>query len=339
MGFPASALLGLLISVTPGFAPAATTLDGAEIYSNETVRFGRWEIRMQVAATPGSISTFFTYHNNSYLGLPEPWREIDIEILGKDGKGFQSNLLTGHAAQRVTTEAFHATAEDLSKGFHSYVLDWTPDSVVWRLDGRTVRRALGSDPQVKDLADLPQTYRMNLWATTVAAWAGALDTGRLPVVQAVNWMAYSAYTPGQGPAGSDFTPKWTDDFTTFNTTRWARANWTFESNMADFTPNNVRVANGYLMLILSRKGWTGSVSPPADPVGNAYTVSLAPRAIAPAFRMAAFDGRLRVFAGESPGLIQIADSDGRIVARRIGSGLLEFEGLPRGVLHVHRKER
>lgn len=317
-----------------GIAGAAATLNGAELYSNETVRFGRWEIRMQVAATPGSVSTFFTYYNNSYLGLPEPWREIDIEVLGKEAKGFQSNLLTGHAAGRTTSEAFHTTADDLTQGFHTYVLDWTPDSIVYRLDGRTVRKTAAPDPQLTDLGDRAQSYRMNLWASTEPAWVGALDPAKLPVIQTVNWMVYSSYTPGQGPNGSNFTPQWTDDFTTLNTTRWSRANWTFEGNMADFTPDNVRVSGGYLMLILSNKGWTGTPTPPADPVGNTYTVSLAPRAIAPRLRTEAAPGRLRVFAGENPGPVVVMTSDGRVLARRAASGLVDFEGLPRGILHV-----
>jgi endo-1,3-1,4-beta-glycanase ExoK len=326
--------LGLGLFSAAGTAEAAPTLNGGELYSTETVRYGRWEIRMQVAATPGSVSTFFTYYNNSYMGLPEPWREIDIEVLGKEAKGFQSNLLTGHAAQRITSEAFHTTADDLTKGFHTYVLDWTPDSVVFRLDGKTVRKTPGTDPQMADLGDRAQSYRMNLWASTEPAWVGALDESKLPVVQTVNWMVYSAYTPGQGPNGSDFTPRWTDDFTSLNTSRWSRANWTFDGNMADFVPDNIRVSNGYLMLILSKKGWTGNPTPPADPVGNSYTVSVAPRIAAPRIRTEASPGRLRVFAGERPVPVVVAASDGRILARRYGAGPLEFKDLPKGILHV-----
>jgi endo-1,3-1,4-beta-glycanase ExoK len=257
-----------LFAGTAGGAWAATTLNGAEIYSNESVKYGRWEIRMQAAAMPGSVSAFFTFYNNSYLGSPEPWREIDIEILGKNGNGFQSNLITGNAASKTNSEAFHASASDLSKGFHTYVLDWTPDSIVYRFDGKTVRKNPGAEPQVKDLSGLAQSYRMNLWASTAASWAGTLDPDRLPIAQTVNWIAYSSYTPGQGPDGSDFTPQWTDDFNTLNRQRWSLGTWTFDGNMADFTPDNALVSGGYLTLILSKKGWKGTVNPPSDPEGN-----------------------------------------------------------------------
>lgn len=324
--------LGLGLSAAAGLAGAATTLDGAELYSKETVKYGRWEIRMQVAATPGTVSTFFTYYDNSYLGLPEPWAEIDIEVLGKDPKGFQSNLITGHAAQRVTSEEFHTT-DDLTQGFHTYELDWTPDSVVWRIDGRTVRSTPGSDQQVKDIGARNHSYRMNLWASTEPAWVGALDESKLPVVQTVNWMSYSAYTPGQGPNGSDFTPRWTDDFASLNTTRWALGNWTFDGNMADFTPNNARVSGGYLMLILSKKGWNGALNPPADPLGSTRPVPVLRQPAPSRFRTGASKGVLRIDVGEGRGAL-IATPDGRIVSRRAGSGLLVFDGLPGGPLLV-----
>lgn len=308
----------------------AATLDGAELYSKETVKYGRWEMRMKVAATPGSVSTFFTYHNDSYKGAPEPWREIDIEVLGKNGNGFQSNLITGFAANRTMSEVFHTTTEDLTAGFHTYVLDWTPDSIVYRLDGKTLRTILGTNAQVKDLADRAQSYRMNLWASSSAGWVGALDESKLPIVQTVNWMTYSAYTPGQGPGGSNFTQKWTDDFTNLDAGRWALANWTFDGNLADFVPGNARVSGGYLMLVLSKKGWNGNISPPSDPTGGTRTVSVSPRNAAARFHADARDGLLRVDAGAGASGVVVSTLDGRILDRRTGSGIQEFKGLPRG---------
>jgi endo-1,3-1,4-beta-glycanase ExoK len=333
-----SIALGLgLFAATAGGVKAATTLDGAEIFSIETVKYGRWEIRMQVAATPGSVSSFFTYYNNSYIGSPEPWREIDIEIIGKNGNGFQSNLITGTAAVRTTSEEFHTSTSDLSKSFHTYVLEWTPDSVVYRFDGQRVRKDLGADPQVKDLSDLPESYRMNLWATTAADWAGTLDPAKLPIAQTVNWIAYSAYTPGQGPNGSNFTPKWTDDFNSLDTQRWSLANWTFDGNMADFTANNAKVSGGYLMLILSKKGASATVPMPADPVGNTYTAStgMMKNPIKPfPFRMEASAGSMRLDAGSRNGNVSIATLDGRILGSASGSGWLQIDGLPPGLLVV-----
>jgi len=313
---------------------AATTLNGAEIFSKDTVHYGRWEIRMQVAATPGSVSSFFTYYNNSYMGLPEPWREIDIEILGKNGKGFQSNLITGDNDSKNTSEVFHNSTDDLSKGFHTYVLDWTPDSVVWRMDG-VLQRKTANDQQVTDLKDRFQTYRMNLWASTSTAWVGKLDTTKLPVVQTVNWMSYSAYTPGAGPGGSNFTPSWTDDFTTWNLKRWSKGDWTFDGNMADFSANNAVVSGGYLMLILSKKSWSGSLTPPADPMGSTKPTSVGRRAATEGANVRYLSGSLLVDTGDrGPAEVVVASPAGQVLARRTGAGVLGFEGLPRGLAVV-----
>ena len=341
-----SIALGLgLFAAAAGGVGAATTLDGAEIFSKETVKYGRWEIRMQVAATPGSISSFFTYYNNSYVGSPEPWREIDIEILGKNANGFQSNLITGNAAARTTSEKFHTTGSDLSKTFHTYVLDWTPDSIVYRFDGQRLRKDAGTDQQVKDLSGQAESYRMNLWATTAVDWAGLLDPQKLPIAQTVNWIAYSSYTPGRGPNGSDFTPQWTDDFNSLDTQRWSLGNWTFDGNMADMIPGNARVSGGYLMLILSKKGGSATVPTPSDPVGNKYTASTGVKngALGPfqpsAFRTEVSKGRLRLDAGNRNQTVSIATLDGRILGKASGSGWLQFEGLPHGLLVVRALER
>jgi hypothetical protein len=254
-------------------------LRGVEIYSTNVVHFGRWETRMKAAATPGTVSSFFVYYPNSSAsstGTPYPWREIDIEVLGKSGFGFQSNLITGTAANQTTSEAYHTLAFDLSSSYHTYTLDWTPDSVVWRIDGTTVRKTTSSSQQVVDLRDSSDTYRMNLWASNSPSWAGTLDTSKLPVLQIVHWMRYSAYTPNAGPGGSNFTPSWTDSFQNINTSRWAFGNWTFTGNYATFTNSNAKVQNGYLVMMLSTVGKMGQF-PSSFPRDTAGTTGLQER--------------------------------------------------------------
>lgn len=259
----------------------ATSLSGVEIYSRTQVRFGRWDIRMKAAATPGSVSSFFTYYPDSYRGSPIPWREIDIEVLGKNGSAFQSNLITGEASSQVTSEKVHTFDEDLSKTYHTYTLDWTPDSVVWRLDGNTVRKTTTTTArygqQVLDLRDSTQTYRMNLWASSSADWVGALDVNALPILQIVHWMRYSSYTPGAGPNGSNFTQAWIDSFKVMNTARWAFGDWTFDKNLATFTSNNAKVQDGHLIMMLSTDDKVGQF-PATFPHDTLKPTSLRPEA-------------------------------------------------------------
>lgn len=267
-------LSSLLVAGLASSLMAATTptCSGAELFSNESVRYGKWEFRMMAGAKSGTVSSFFTYYNDSYVGGTEPWREIDIEVLGQNPEAFQSNLITGKLTAKKTSEQVHSTA-NLSTGYHNFVLEWTPDSIVWRVDGEKVRKT-ATGTQVTDLRDQDQSYRMNLWASSDPAWVGDFSLASLPVYQVVNWMAYSAYTPGKGVNGSNFTETWVDDFTKFDAGRWAKGNWGFDGNLATFNTKNLVAVDGYLVLALTRIGEEGVKGTfMKDPLGNTRVTS------------------------------------------------------------------
>lgn len=248
---------------------------GAELYSVDTVKYGRWEIRMRAGAKSGTVSSFFLYYNRSHEGHGEPWRELDIEILGKNAKGFQSNPITGTAEKRAPAEKFHETEVDLAKTFHTYALEWTPDSIVWELDGKRIRKIQG-DTQVVGLRSKPMSYRMNLWASAWPDWSGPFELKDLPACQFINWIRYLKYTPGKGPGGSSWTEAWKDDFDTLNTVRWGEGSWGFEGNYATFTPANLETHNGMAVLAITRRGQEGTTCGfargmyPEDPLGKTY---------------------------------------------------------------------
>lgn len=259
----------LLLASAFGIASAATTpiCSGAELYSKESVKYGRWEFRMLAAAKLGTVSSFFTYFDSSYIS-GKPWREIDIEVLGNKPNGFQSNLIATNASMQKLDTAVFQSSSDVSVDYHTYTLDWTPDSVVWRLDGVRVRKQAGNW-RVAALQDKAESYRMNLWASDQTGWVGSFNLASLPVYQVVNWMAYSAYTPGQGPGGSNFTEKWVDDFIKFDTKRWGTGNYGFDTNLAMFSPDNVVAVDGYLVLALTREGQEGVTGTfKKDPLGS-----------------------------------------------------------------------
>lgn len=328
----------LLPLLAVGLAHAAISLSGVEIYSKSSVRYGRWEIRMKAAATPGSVSSFFTYYPDSYKGLPTPWREIDIEVLGNKPTGFQSNIITGDAGSKTVSEKYHASTADLSQDFHTYVLDWTPDSVVWRLDGKMLRKTMNQ--QTADLQDSLETFRMNVWGSNSPGWVGALDTAKLPILQVVNWMAYSAYTPGAGPNGSNFTQSWVDDFTTLNKTRWAFGNWTFDGNYATFTLANAKTINGYLVMMLSTAAQEGEfpATIPSDPLGSTRPTdptAISSHATPVATLQAHALGQGRLGLTVPTGGAVVCDSQGRVLARAPQVGETTLSGFAHGIVYVH----
>lgn len=300
---------------------------GAELFAkpSQVVKYGRWEVRMQTAAVPGSVSSFFTYYDSSWMKKPEPWREIDIEVLGNAPNSFQSNLITGMVDPassapnqgKITSEKHHSV-NGMSSTFHTFTLDWTPDSIVWRVDGQVLRKNGANDPQVVELRDKNQSYRMNPWSSSDPMWVGELDVSKLPVYQVVNWMRYSAYTPGAGPSGSNFTQSWLDDFNSFNSTRWDKGDWTFETNQAQLQKTNIVVKDGYLVLALTRPGEEGVKQAfPTDPLGSTYTTTaVGPRTSAKTAMSARATGsglRIEGLAGYT-GNVEIRDLRGNQLA-------------------------
>ena len=275
-------------------ATMAKDYSGAELYTNDTWMYGKFEARMQMAAGSGTVSSMFLYHNDSYLGGNEPWVEVDIEILGKNPNSFQSNIITGYGPddktgapnRKITSEKHHPIEPASNQSFHTYGMEWTPNYVAWTLDGKVVRKTVKGQEsgckaeadqqqqsycnQVEDLGKKRQDLRFNLWSHEDAGWVGTWNDDILPVYQFINWVKTYKYTPGEGPNGSDFTLDWKDDFETFNQSRWSVGDWTFDGNRVDISPNNVYAKNGMVIIALTKKGqenFSGQV--PQDPEGDA----------------------------------------------------------------------
>ncbi|MCQ2106671.1 MAG: family 16 glycosylhydrolase [Fibrobacter sp.] len=240
----------LAVVAVAAAAVCAKDYSGAELYTLDEYMYGKYEARMYMGATSGTISSMFLYHNGSETG-EGPWVEVDIEVLGKNPSSFQSNIITGRAGAQVTSEKHHSVSPAANAGFHTYGIEWTPNYVRWTVDGVEVRKTVGG--QVSDLK-LTQGLRFNLWSSEDPGWVGAFNDNNLPIFQFINWVKAYKYTPGQGENGSDFTLDWTDNFDTFDGSRWGKGNWTFDGNRVDLTENNIYSKDGMLILALTKKG-------------------------------------------------------------------------------------
>ena len=239
-------------------ATMAKDFSGAELYTLQEYQYGKFEARMKMAAASGTVSSMFLYQNGSEQASAARWVEVDIEVLGKNPNSFQSNIITGKAGNQITSEKHHAVSPATDQGFHTYGLEWTPDYVRWTVDGKEVRKAekgQSTDPknQVANLIGT-QGLRFNLWSSESAEWVGNFDESKLPLFQFINWVKVYKYTPGQGEGGSDFTLDWTDNFDTFDGSRWGKGDWTFDGNRVDLTDKNIYSRDGMLILALTRKG-------------------------------------------------------------------------------------
>lgn len=264
-------LLCVLLAITTGMVSHlvnAKPYKGAEIYSSNSYLYGRYEIRMRVAKASGVLSTFFTYKNGSEVGSTF-WEEIDIEVFGKNNATeWQSNIILGSSRPTIHTEQVHAAPSSLADAYHTYVIEWTPDYVAWYLDGTEVRRITGTST-VTSLTN-PQSLRFNIWSSESVPWVGEWDDSVLPVYQFVNYIEYKAYNT----ATKRFEGGWRDDFNNFDSARWGKANWSFDTNRVDFAPDNVVIKDGILVLALTKENATGfSGTPPADEPASSSSAS------------------------------------------------------------------
>ena len=224
---------------------ASAPLYGAELYSLERIHFGKFVIHMKMVSLPGVVSSFFTYDNESWQGEGRPWREIDFETIGSHPDLLQTNLITGTASDRVHSEK--TTAVKDIESFHTYTLEWTPDSIVWKVNGETVRTDLAKDSkQTRDMSDTPQTYRSNIWISEVIDWVGEFDEKQLPKYQVIDWIEFYEYKQDK-----TFAFAWRDDFDKFDNERWGKGNWGFDTNLVTFSKDNIKVIDGELVLALT----------------------------------------------------------------------------------------
>ena len=267
---------GTLAVLAMASSSIAKDFSGAELYTLKEFEYGKFEARMKMAAASGTVSSMFLYQNGSEIADGRPWVEVDIEVLGKSPNSFQSNIITGKAGAQVTSEQHHTVSPAADQGFHTYGLEWTPKYVRWTVDGKEVRKTEGG--QVSNLTGT-QGLRFNLWSSESASWVGNFDESKLPLFQFINWVKVYKYTPGQGEGGSDFTLDWTDDFDTFNSSRWGKGDWTFDGNRVDLTDKNIYSKDGMLILALTRKGqesFNGQVPQDNEPSPTSSSSSVTP---------------------------------------------------------------
>jgi endo-1,3-1,4-beta-glycanase ExoK len=247
----------------------AKNYKAGEIYTPASWTYGKYVFSVRAAKGSGVLSAFFLWKNGSEAP-GAAWEEVDIEIFGKDNAEiWQSNIITGTSTARITSEGTHT--HDFSFGdeeFHTFTLEWTPESVIWLVDGIPMRTSNTTTPDSAQVADLdsPSQLRFNIWASESVEWVGPWNDNILPVFMQVDYVEYYAWDEGNEEFESEY--EWRDDFDTFDTSRWAKADWSFDGNRADFIPENAYVQNGLLVLALTAEGGSSSSSSSSSGSGS-----------------------------------------------------------------------
>lgn len=254
----------VLIESSSSVGPVKYKYYGAELSGKDQFLYGRFEARMKMVSIPGSVSSMFLYYDDSWMKKEYVWNEIDIEVLGKGGTMWQSNIITreGDPSIKANTSSeskpLHEFGFDATEDFHLYAMVWTPEYVAWEIDSVEIRRdTLGIErgthadkDQVAFLTE-KQSLRFNLWASKSAAWVGKFTGDELaagPQEQVIDYVrvySYDADTKG-------FTQLWQDDFDgAYLSDHWGTGNWEMEK--VELSPFNVVLEDGFCKLLLTRE--------------------------------------------------------------------------------------
>lgn len=152
-------------------------------YKSFSQLYGYFEMRARLPAGPGLWPAFWLLPSN--LSWPP---ELDIvEMLGKDpGTLYFSThtKVSGHDSGHTIP----VKVGDVSTSFHTYGVDWEPDTITWYFDGR----AVAHQPTPPDMHK-PMFILVNLGIGKEGSWPGAPDERTpFPVHMLVKWIrAYS----------------------------------------------------------------------------------------------------------------------------------------------------
>ena len=155
-------------------------LSGAAIASRRSFTYGTFAANLRVPSGSGLVAGLFLHRNG-------PRQEIDIEFLGRDTTQMLVNVFynPGTAGTKLEygyrgTPVLVELGFDASEAFHSYEIEWQPESIRWHVDGVTVYERLLWGPT--PIPDQPMEFNVNLWSSESAEFAGPLGRHVLPAV-------------------------------------------------------------------------------------------------------------------------------------------------------------
>jgi beta-glucanase (GH16 family) len=159
----------------------------AEYRSNNHYHYGTYTVRMKAVANVGVVSSFFLYTGPSE---DNPWDEIDIEITGNNPSYLHTNYFTNGVGGNGEHEDNIPLGFDASADFHTYSIEWLPDSITWYVDGLLVHTEDGSNGA---LPTTPGRIMMNFWPGTdsVNDWLGDFVYSS-PLQAQYDWVSYEA---------------------------------------------------------------------------------------------------------------------------------------------------
>ena len=152
------------------------------------LKYGKIEAKIRFEDQQGAWPAFWLLPQTGVRGWPLDG-EIDVfERLNAEKQVWQT-IHTGYSTQNPGAQPPRFKTTPIPPGWNVYALEWTPDKIVWKVNGATTHVY----PRVANLADQDQwpfTEPMFLILDMQLGgdWAGPVDPATLPVAMEVDWL-------------------------------------------------------------------------------------------------------------------------------------------------------
>lgn len=163
----------------------------AAIASTKRYRYGTFAATLQPANASGLITGLFLHRNG-------PRQEIDIEFLGKDTTKMLVNVFFNPGPEGTKLEyGYRGTPTLIDLGFdaslepHLYEIEWLPNQIIWKVDGKIVYKRFEWGPT--PIPDQPLEFNINLWHSRSVEFAGKLDVAKLPARTSITTIEINSY--------------------------------------------------------------------------------------------------------------------------------------------------
>ncbi|OAD74512.1 glycoside hydrolase family 16 protein [Phycomyces blakesleeanus NRRL 1555(-)] len=149
---------------------------GPTFNSTNYMKYGRFSATVRSAPVGGAVTAMIL--------MADGGDEIDYEILGGDPNHVQTNYFYGGKLEYIVNGGLHeVSGEPIFDAFHTYTIDWSPERIVWEVDGIVVRTREKKDTCEDGVCKYPThaaRVQLGLWDGSTkpgtAQWArGPID--------------------------------------------------------------------------------------------------------------------------------------------------------------------
>ncbi|KAJ2499040.1 putative glycosidase CRH2 [Coemansia sp. RSA 1972] len=173
---------------------------GATVINTRAFQYGTVTTVMRSGCASGGVVSSFIIRNDKVGD------EIDFEFVGADKSTVQSNYYW-HDQLDYTKMVKSQVVSDTTKNDHTYQIQWTPDQIVWAVDGNAFRTVKRSDTWdagsgTFKYPDSEAYVSFSIWdggsgAQGTSDWAGgAIQWGQGPFVAGIKSVDIDCYYKG-----------------------------------------------------------------------------------------------------------------------------------------------